>query len=32
VPNKGISMPVKVAIKESMGFGGQNAVVVFKGI
>jgi len=32
VPNKGISMPVKVAIKESMGFGGQNAVVVFKGL
>jgi len=32
VPNKGINMPVKVAIKESMGFGGQNAVVVFKGL
>lgn len=32
VPNKGISMPVKVAIKESMGFGGQNAVVVFKSL
>ena len=32
VPNKGISMPVRVAIKESMGFGGQNAVVVFKAI
>jgi 3-oxoacyl-[acyl-carrier-protein] synthase II len=32
VPNKGIEWPVKVAIKESMGFGGQNAVVVFKKI
>jgi 3-oxoacyl-[acyl-carrier-protein] synthase II len=32
VPNKGIAWPVKVAIKESMGFGGQNAVVVFKKI
>jgi 3-oxoacyl-[acyl-carrier-protein] synthase II len=30
VPNKGISMPVRAAIKNSMGFGGQNAVVVFK--
>ncbi len=30
VPNKGIAWPVKVAVKESMGFGGQNAVVVFK--
>jgi len=32
VPNKGIAWPVKVGIKESMGFGGQNAVVVFKKI
>ena len=28
VPNKGISMPVHAFIKESMGFGGQNAVLV----
>lgn len=30
VPNKGIHMPVRAFIKNSMGFGGQNAVVVFK--
>ena len=30
VPNVGISMPVRAFIKNSMGFGGQNAVVVFK--
>lgn len=30
VPNKPISMPVRAFIKNSMGFGGQNAVVVFK--
>jgi 3-oxoacyl-[acyl-carrier-protein] synthase II len=30
VPNVGITMPVSAAIKNSMGFGGQNAVVVFK--
>jgi 3-oxoacyl-[acyl-carrier-protein] synthase II len=32
VPNIGVSMPVRAAIKNSMGFGGQNAVVVFKEI
>jgi len=30
VPNVGIKMPVRAFIKNSMGFGGQNAVVVFK--
>ena len=30
VPNIGIHMPVRAFIKNSMGFGGQNAVVVFK--
>ncbi len=30
VPNTGIKMPVRAFIKNSMGFGGQNAVVVFK--
>lgn len=28
VPNKGITMPVHAFVKESMGFGGQNAVLV----
>jgi len=28
VPNKGINMPVRAFVKESMGFGGQNAVLV----
>ncbi len=30
VPNKGIPHEVRAFIKNSMGFGGQNAVVVFK--
>ena len=30
VPNRGISMPVRAFVKESMGFGGQNAVLVVK--
>lgn len=30
VPNKGINMPVRAFVKESMGFGGQNAVLVVK--
>jgi 3-oxoacyl-[acyl-carrier-protein] synthase II len=30
VPNVGISMPIRAAVKNSMGFGGQNAVLVFK--
>ena len=30
VPNKGIEMPVRAFVKNSMGFGGQNAVVVFR--
>ncbi|HWR10384.1 MAG TPA: beta-ketoacyl-ACP synthase II [Rectinemataceae bacterium] len=30
VPNVGIHMPVRAFIKNSMGFGGQNAVVIFK--
>jgi len=30
VPNVGVNMPVRAFIKNSMGFGGQNAVVVFK--
>jgi len=28
VPHKGINMPVRAFIKNSMGFGGQNAVLV----
>ncbi|HQQ72621.1 MAG TPA: beta-ketoacyl-ACP synthase II [Rectinema sp.] len=28
VPNKGINMPVRAFVKNSMGFGGQNAVLV----
>ncbi len=32
VPNKGVSMRVRAAVKNSMGFGGQNAVVIFKKI
>jgi 3-oxoacyl-[acyl-carrier-protein] synthase II len=30
VPHRGVSMPIRAAIKNSMGFGGQNAVVVFR--
>lgn len=30
VPNVGVSMPVRAFVKESMGFGGQNAVLVVK--
>ena len=30
VPNHGVHMPVRAFIKNSMGFGGKNAVVVFK--
>lgn len=30
VPNVGVHMPVRAFMKNSMGFGGQNAVVVFK--
>jgi 3-oxoacyl-[acyl-carrier-protein] synthase II len=30
VPNKGIDFDIRAAVKNSMGFGGQNAVVVFK--
>lgn len=32
VPNVGVKAPVRAFIKNSMGFGGQNAVVVFKKI
>jgi 3-oxoacyl-[acyl-carrier-protein] synthase II len=32
VPNHGIKMPVRAFVKNSIGFGGQNAVVVFKRI
>jgi beta-ketoacyl-acyl-carrier-protein synthase II len=32
VPNRGVSMPVRAAIKNSMGFGGQNAVVAFRSL
>ncbi len=32
VPNHGIEMPIRAAIKDSMGFGGQNAVLVFRHI
>jgi len=30
VPNIGIHMPVRAFVKESMGFGGQNAVLVIR--
>lgn len=30
VPNKGIEMPVKVALSNNLGFGGHNATIVFK--
>lgn len=30
VPNVGISMPVRAVVKNSMGFGGQNAAIVLK--
>ncbi|HEY9054006.1 MAG TPA: beta-ketoacyl-ACP synthase II [Rectinemataceae bacterium] len=30
VPNHGIDMDVRAFVKNSMGFGGQNAVVVYK--
>jgi 3-oxoacyl-[acyl-carrier-protein] synthase II len=30
VPNVGIHMPVRAFVKESMGFGGQNAVLVIR--
>jgi len=29
VPNVGIEMPLRAALKNSMGFGGQNAVVAY---
>jgi 3-oxoacyl-[acyl-carrier-protein] synthase II len=32
VPNHGIEMPMRAFVKNSIGFGGQNAVVVFKRI
>jgi 3-oxoacyl-[acyl-carrier-protein] synthase II len=32
VPNVGITMPIRAFVKNSMGFGGQNAVVVYKKI
>ncbi len=32
VPNKGITMPIRAFVKNSMGFGGQNAVVVYKSV
>lgn len=30
VPNTGVHVPVRAFLKNSMGFGGQNAVVAFK--
>ena len=30
VPNKGIEMPVKVAMSNNLGFGGHNATIVFR--
>ncbi len=30
VPNKGIYMPIRAVVKNSMGFGGQNAAIVLK--
>lgn len=30
VPRQGISVPIRAFVKNSMGFGGQNAVVVYK--
>ena len=30
VPHTGITMPIRAFVKNSMGFGGQNAVVIFK--
>ena len=30
VPNVGIEMPLRAALKNSMGFGGQNAVVAYR--
>jgi 3-oxoacyl-[acyl-carrier-protein] synthase II len=32
VPNVGVHLPVRAFLKNSMGFGGQNAVVAFKKI
>lgn len=30
VPNVGVSMPIRAVVKNSMGFGGQNAAIVLK--
>jgi 3-oxoacyl-[acyl-carrier-protein] synthase II len=30
VPNVGLSMPIRAVVKNSMGFGGQNAAIVLK--